>query len=231
MLFTSYCCVNVGQRDLCGSIRHGAGSETPESYLQDFCGQEDRVCCQLQHLLSTGCNSMTEAVGGPGTSNRACPEALRAGKCRSSYPVFSWRRAGALWAVVWVLPLVRWDLPQCRALPVHLWGLVRAHSAVLGNMPRESLCRGWKNVTIYGAEFEERIENKRHNLSVFLPLQLFTCATDAWYGPPCSLGRYLEVVSGALALQKPFTNSVCSCFGWGVNSVLTWVKHSICFPS
>lgn len=84
---------------------------------------------------------------------------------------------------------------------------VRAHGAVLGNMPHESLCRGWKNVTTYGAEFEERIENKRHDWSMFLPLQLFACATDAWYRPPCSLGRYLEVVSGALALQKSFTNS------------------------
>lgn len=95
MLFTSCCCVNVGQRDLCRNIGHGAGPETPEGYLQDFYGQEDRVCCQLHHLLSPGC-SRSEAVGGTGTSNTVCPEALRAGKCRNSYPVFSWRRAGAL---------------------------------------------------------------------------------------------------------------------------------------
>lgn len=228
MLFTC-CCVNIGQRDLCGSIRHGAGSETPEGYLQDSCGQEDRVCCQLHHLLSTGWNSRTVAVGGTGTSH------------------FSLRHCGLGEAGIHIQYLAEEGQEQhrqcygsglgevgpalCRALPLHLWDLLRAHSAVLGNMPHESLCRGWKNVTTYGAEFEEGIKNKCHNLSIFLPLLLFTCATDAWYGPPCSLGRYLEVVTGALALQKPFTDSVCSCFGWGVNSVLTWEKHSICFPS
>lgn len=50
--------------------------------------------------------------------------------------------------------------------------------AMLGNMPHESLCRGWKNVATYGAEFGERIENKPHNSSGFLPWQLFTCALD-----------------------------------------------------
>lgn len=93
--------------------------------------------------------------------------------------------------------------------------------AMLGNMPHESLRRGWKNVATYGAEFGERIENKPHNSSGFLPWQLFTCALDALYGPLCSLGRYLEVISKALALQKPFTTSVCSCLGQGLNSALT----------
>lgn len=37
---------NPGQRVLCGTIRHGAGPKTPEGYLQDVYGQEDRVCCQ-----------------------------------------------------------------------------------------------------------------------------------------------------------------------------------------
>lgn len=60
--------------------------------------------------------------------------------------------------------------------------LVRPHMgtlcAMLGNMPHESFCRGWKNVATYGAEFGERIENKPHNLCGFLPWQLFTCALD-----------------------------------------------------
>lgn len=51
--------------------------------------------------------------------------------------------------------------------------------AMLGNMPHESLCRGWKNVATYGAELGKRIENKPHDLNSFFPWQLFTCALNA----------------------------------------------------
>lgn len=33
---------------------------------------------------STGCNNVTRATEGTGTSYRVCPEALRAGKCTSA---------------------------------------------------------------------------------------------------------------------------------------------------
>lgn len=57
--------------------------------------------------------------------------------------------------------------------------LMGTFCAMLGNMPHESLCTGWKNIATYGAEFGERIENKPHNLSGFFPWQLLTCALDA----------------------------------------------------
>lgn len=100
---------------------------------------------ELQCLPSTGCNSTTRAAAGTGTSNRVCPEALRAGKYMVSlgFSEFSWRRAGAFQAVMLVLPALAEVGPA--SAQSSLSALARPRmgtlSAMLGNMPRKSLCR------------------------------------------------------------------------------------------